>query len=103
MALNTVECQLKRELAPMLGSLPTCLPTAEWKPVSLPCSLLFPTNASTVAAPAANNLTEYNFRHFLKPNPGGDVRLGPSHTLRILLQQQGVGGLARMDLHLCRD
>lgn len=47
-----------------------------YKAFSFPCSLLFPTDASALAVPVANNLIEYNFRHFLKPNLSGDVRLG---------------------------
>lgn len=102
MALNTVKCQPRENLPQHSGPHASgSQQLGEWKPVSLPCSVLFPTNASTVAAPAASNLTAYNFRHFPKSSPGGDVRLGPSHTLRILLQQKGVGGLACMDLHLC--
>lgn len=41
-----------------------------------PCSLVVPADAYALAVPAANNLIEYNFRHFLKFSLSDDVRLG---------------------------
>lgn len=55
----------------------------KWKAMSgcctaffFPCSLVVPADPYALAVPAANNLIEYNFRHFLKFSLSDDVRLG---------------------------